>query len=155
MQPAGPGLPPWIVWLPKLHSRVAFNTLWWIVTGVVGLFAILQVLRIMRARHLRKKGAARRTIAPASGVSTAVGSPTPQGRVTAKLAAIGAAWTNFAHVRVPLHFFPTHTASEWFWTAAYVALVIGVTFGGATYKGKRNYTRVFGLAVRLTEVGGS
>ncbi|KLT44952.1 hypothetical protein CC85DRAFT_241440 [Cutaneotrichosporon oleaginosum] len=64
----------------------------------------------------------------------------------AKLYAMRAAWTNFTHVRVPLYFFPNHSVSEWFWTAAYVALVIGLTFWGATYKGKRNYTRVFGLA---------
>ncbi len=144
MQPAGPGLPPWIVWLPKLHSRVAFNILWWILTGVVGVLAMAHAFRIVRALKLRKRGAARR--APGSAASTAV-EAAPRAGGMAKLYAVRAAWTNFVHVRVPLYFFPSHSVSEWFWTTAYVALVIGLTFWGSTYKGKRNYTRVFGLAV--------
>lgn len=139
MQPAGPGLPPLFVWVRKLHSRVGMNILWWILTGIVGVLAIFQVIRLLRARSIRNRVAKARQ-AGAAPTATAPG-------FLAKLSAVRAGWTNFAHVRVPLYFFPNHSLNEWFWTAAYVGLVLGLTFWGSIYKGEMNYTRVFGLAV--------
>lgn len=50
MQPAGPGLPPLFVWLPKLHSRKAFYILWWILSGIVAVLVLLRLLCFLRAR---------------------------------------------------------------------------------------------------------
>lgn len=157
MQPAGPGLPPLFVWLPKLHSRKAFYILWWILSGIVAVLVLLRLLCFLRARSIQKRVAPLRSSGPStlnsSPASTVVGERKEQGGerkeggVTGWLQGLYAGYRNWAHVRVPLALFPAHTATEYFWTAVYIALVIGLTMWGSVYKGKMNYTRVFGLAV--------
>lgn len=149
MQPAGPGLPPLFVWLPKLHSRRAFYILWWILAGVVGALVVLRLMRFFRARAIRRRVAPLRKSLGTSPValSSTVSAPKEQGGVAAAMRAAYTGYRNVAHVRVPLALFPAHTATEYFWTAAYVGLVIGLTMWGSVYKGKMNYSRVFGLAV--------
>lgn len=159
MQPAGPGLPPLFVWLPKLHSRKAFYILWWILSGIVAALVLLRVVRFLRARSIQRRVAPLRqssiaTAPNSSPASTVVGDRKEQG-LGGWARGLYAGYRNWAHVRVPLALFPSHTATEYFWTAAYIALVLGLTMWGSVYKGKMNYTRVFGLAVSLSSLPSS
>lgn len=157
MQPAGPGLPPLFVWLPKLHSRKAFYILWWILAGIVAALTLLRVVRFLRARSIRRNVAALRLGAPSAStpdpMAITADRATATRRMIGTLRGAYAGYRNWAHVRVPLVLFPNHTATEYFWTAAYLGLVLGLTMWGSVYKGKMNYTRVFGLAVSMSEWG--
>lgn len=144
--------------------------LWWTLAGVAGVLVLLRVARCVRARRIRRRVAPFRatrattsaiptfpsssTLASATASTTIPGAAEKGGRgacrVRAVVRAACAAWNNTTHVRVPLTLFPGHTVNEWFWTAAYVGLVLGLTMWGSMYEGKLNYSRVFGLAVSDT-----
>jgi hypothetical protein len=107
---------------------------WYVTCGVIGTCMLLYAYSLGRAWVLRRQGSKVRV---AAGPVTVAPPSTPLG--SAKASRIPAAaytlFSNFAFVRViPVYFFETSTAAEWFFTAAYTGIVIGLVFWGAYCK---------------------
>lgn len=112
--------------------------MWWVTTGVIGALAILYLLRMWRAHQIRKRVAAKRA-AGTAGVKAGKGS---------SLGAAHAGWSNLAYVRTwPLWIYGSTSAAEWFWTAAYTGICLGVGFWGciSPVTGKLDYANPIGV----------
>ncbi|KAL1409230.1 ferric-chelate reductase Frp1 [Vanrija albida] len=104
------------------EDRAAWLT-WWVVAGVVALLAGAYLLRVWRARAVKRRVLAQRK---------AKGATDGGGKTGGYQAAASTTFANLAHVRVfPLWLYANSTANEWFWTAAYAGTVVGLgCYGG-------------------------
>lgn len=112
--------------------------MWWVTTGVIGAIAILYLLRLWRAHQVRKRVAAKR----------AAGAATTHGKRGSTVGAAHAAWANLAYVRTwPLWIYGSTSAAEWFWTAAYTGICLGVGFWGciSPITGELDYANPIGV----------
>lgn len=103
---------------------------WYIECGVIGACMLVYVYSLLRAYYVRRRGAKiRQEQSAASPGVPALQSKPSASRVPA---AVYATFANFAYVRAfPVYLFETSTAAEWFFTAAYTGVVIGVVFWAA------------------------
>jgi len=118
----------------KKNKNGAFYYPWYVECGVIGACMILYMLSLLRAWYLRRRGArARARTGPNPTNTPPALEPLGGARVSRIPAAMHALFTNLAYVRViPVYFFEHATAAEWFFTAAYTGIVIGLVFWGAT-----------------------
>lgn len=152
------------------------NIFWWIITGVVFAIGVLHVISLARAwtirRRVSRRQAEERTSASASSphyiqpqrekekqfaFAPAPPSPTSNSSTTVPRAQPGistayraarALFHNYAYVRVfPLWIFSHSTAAEWWWTAAYTGITLGLTFWISRYNGIFDIANPMGYAV--------
>lgn len=111
--------------------------MWWVTTGVVGALCLLYLIRIFKAYRTRRRVAAKRATGTAAVKTNKKGSVTN---------AVHAAYANIAYVRTwPLWIYGSTSAAEWFWTAAYTGICLGVGFWGCIFQGKFDYANPIGV----------
>lgn len=130
----------------RAHMALGFNICWWIFAGVCGVLAALQVYSICKAYFIRRRIGPRR----AQGIVSTDSRPRS---ISALGRALHAVSTNYAYVKVfPAWIYSNSTAAEWFWTAAYTGIVLGMTAWVANYQGKNDFANPMGYAVSLNSI---
>lgn len=108
---------------------------WWVAAGVIGVLTMLYLFRVWRARVVKRRVLALRSSTATDEPKDAPAKlqvPTKKHHI---VRATSTAFTNLAHVRVfPLWLYSNSTANEWFWTAAYTGIVLGLGMYGSQSK---------------------
>lgn len=127
----------------RAHQAKGFNICWWIFAGICGVFAIIYAYSLLKAWYIRRKVGPLR----AQGVAPTSTKPRSIGAMGRALHAIG---SNYAYVKVfPAWIYSSSTAAEWFWTAAYTGIVLGMTAWVTLYQGSRDFSNPMGYAVSI------
>lgn len=125
----------------RAHQALGFNILWWIFAGVCGVIAVLYVYSLIKAWYIRRKVGPLR----AQGIVSTDSKPRS---LSAFGRALHAVSTNYAYVKVfPAWIYSNSTAAEWFWTAAYTGIVLGMTAWVTLFQGSRDFANPMGYAV--------
>lgn len=125
----------------RAHQALGFNILWWIFAGICGVCAILYVYNLTKAWYIRRKVGPLR----AQGIVNIESKPRSLSAFGRALHAIS---TNYAYVKVfPAWIYSNSSAAEWFWTAAYTGIVLGMTAWVTFWKGSRDFANPMGYAV--------
>lgn len=125
----------------RAHMALGFNILWWIFAGICGVCAVLYAYSLVKAWYIRRKVGPLR----AQGI---VSTETKPRSVSAMGRALHAVASNYAYVKVfPAWIYSNSTAAEWFWTAAYTGIVLGMTAWVAIFQGSRDFANPMGYAV--------
>lgn len=113
---------------------------WYSVTGVVFACFVVYAYTLAKAWRIRRRvSAARKT----GRATTSTGAASALSRF---ISATHAVLANTAYVRViPAYFFGRSTAAEWWWTAAYTGISLGVGFWGCIWQGKLDYANPMGV----------
>lgn len=131
----------------RAHQALGFNILWWIFAGICGVCAILYGYSLVKAWYIRRKVGPMR----AQGIVSTESKPRSVSAMGRALHALG---SNYAYVKVfPAWIYSNSTAAEWFWTAAYTGIVLGMTAWVTLYKGSTDFSNPMGYAVSLPSVG--
>jgi predicted ferric reductase len=124
--------------LKKKQIQNAVYYTWYITAGVVFACFVVYAWSVARAWYIRRKVAAARR---------AGATPSTNGAASASgfFAALNAMYQNTAYVLVvPTWIYTVTTTAEWWWTFAYIGIVLGVGFWGCIVNGNLDYANPMG-----------